>query len=878
MFEVGSQYTRADIYRLLQVPLRQQRGDWLNGYHKHGQCYFVFCNIGSAGRTGHDYANRWESADRLIWYGKTKSHFQQQSIRDLISERYTTLIFFRSDDRSPFEYAGIGHPLPHKNTYYPVRIDWKIERSSYILGDFNVHSRENKSAPLQRDPFLDAIESLNVHRGSDVEAPYKALLLLTMIARAEAGLGATVRYQDLMPHLRALMDRWNLAPESVDPRLPFWHLQEPHLWEIPDVANIPRGANGRPTAGMLVESGATGRIPSEHWTTLCCNPACRNSARRMLLSRFWEPAEYETVLAATAAAANAIGNSPPIAPLTHATRLNEETEDMTVRLVDDARAILSMRESDFDAYSAYGEVVDNSIQAESSFSRIRVNASSQRSGRGYRAINEIAFGDDGTGMNVDTLHRCLQLGYSTRYNDRSGIGRFGVGMTLAAINQCKRVEVYSRQNGSSWHWTYIDLDEIEETGEASIALPSAKDIPDQYRDLVGVNSGTLVIWSKYDRQPESADSMTEEMRIWFGRTYRRFIWSDFTISLDGTEVHAIDPLYFNWKDTRFPNDPPAQIFDPIKIGWPVGPGSNNESEIVIRMSLVNENLRPNQGSGNSRECRDRYIDRNQGISIMRNDREVFYGPIPYWPGSAWFVEKDRWWGCEISFNAILDRAFTVKNIKRGAVPVKQLKETIYEQIKPTRETVLKEIDRVWDLAKEKKIQETTTSNGLQTGHSAAEQVAKKNPGQKSARPPKNSAQVINEILPGLSEEEKAKWMAKWQSQPFTIHDGSWNGPAFFEVTHLGGSAVIRYNTNHPFIKELYSIQERLGRSQDSNPDAFMIRGFIDLMTIAFAKAEATWEEDTEVRAGQFLQDLELSWGQFLKSYLSTFLKEYGGQE
>ncbi|MBK6900768.1 MAG: ATP-binding protein [bacterium] len=453
-------------------------------------------------------------------------------------------------------------------------------------------------------------------------------------------------------------------------------------------------------------------------------------------------------------------------------------------------------------------------------------------------------------------------------NDRSGIGRFGVGMTLAAINQCKRVEVYSRQNGSSWHWTYIDLDEIEESCEASIAAPAAKDVPDQYRDLVGANSGTLVIWSKYDRQPESADSMTEEMRIWFGRTYRRFIWSDFTISLDGTEVHAIDPLYFNWKDTRFPKDPPAQIFDPIKIGWPVGSGSNNESEIVIRMSLVSESLRPNQGSGNSRECRDRYIDRNQGISIMRNDREVFYGPIPYWPGSAWFVEKDRWWGCEISFNAILDRAFTVKNIKRGAVPVKQLKETIYEQIKPTRETVLKEIDRVWDLAKEKKIQETTTSNGLQTGHSVAEQVAKKNPGQKSARPPKSSAQVINEILPGLSEEEKAKWMAKWQSQPFTLHDGSWNGPAFFEVTHLGGSAVIRYNTNHPFIKELYCIQERLGRSQDSNPDAFMIRGFIDLMTIAFAKAEATWEEDTEVRAGQFLQDLELSWGQYLKSYLS----------
>ena len=37
---------------------------------------------------------------------------------------------------------------------------------------------------------------------------------------------------------------------------------------------------------------------------------------------------------------------------------------MTVRLINEATALLSMRESDFDAYSAYGEAVDNSIQAE----------------------------------------------------------------------------------------------------------------------------------------------------------------------------------------------------------------------------------------------------------------------------------------------------------------------------------------------------------------------------------------------------------------------------------------------------------------------------------------------------------------------------------
>ena len=101
-----------------------------------------------------------------------------------------------------------------------------------------------------------------------------------------------------------------------------------------------------------------------------------------------------------------------------------------VSLVDDRAALLSMRNSDFDAYSAVGEVIDNSIQAEAQNVRLSVAFTADR----HESITAIAFGDDGTGMSGDVLHRCLQLGYSTRYNDRRGIGRFGVGATLAAIH------------------------------------------------------------------------------------------------------------------------------------------------------------------------------------------------------------------------------------------------------------------------------------------------------------------------------------------------------------------------------------------------------------------------------------------------------------
>jgi 5-methylcytosine-specific restriction protein A len=125
MYRVGELYSRSDIYRILRIPKSQQGGDWLNGYHRHGSDYYVFCNVGTAGRTGHDYENRFEG-DRLIWFGKRTSTFAQESIKNLISGDYRVLVFVRDNDRSKFTFLGLGTAVPHYDSSSPVRIDWKI--------------------------------------------------------------------------------------------------------------------------------------------------------------------------------------------------------------------------------------------------------------------------------------------------------------------------------------------------------------------------------------------------------------------------------------------------------------------------------------------------------------------------------------------------------------------------------------------------------------------------------------------------------------------------------------------------------------------------------------------------------------------------------
>ena len=58
-------------------------------------------------------------------------------------------------------------------------------------------------------------------------------------------------------------------------------------------------------------------------------------------------------------------------------------------------------------------------------------------------------------MSFDVIKKCLVLGYSERYGDRKGIGRFGVGFTLGSHHECKTIEVYSKTKDSEWHQVFF---------------------------------------------------------------------------------------------------------------------------------------------------------------------------------------------------------------------------------------------------------------------------------------------------------------------------------------------------------------------------------------------------------------------------------------
>jgi len=543
------------------------------------------------------------------------------------------------------------------------------------------------------------------------------------------------------------------------------------------------------------------------------------------------------------------------------------------------QALQSMRDSDFHCYSAYAEAIDNSIQANATEINIKFDTEERRN---YEYIKRIAFIDDGDGMDHDLIHNCLVLGYSSRYNDRSGIGRFGVGMTLGAIHECRHISVFSRDKDQG-DWLTTSLN-IKSSDDESVLIdpPKSSKFPNWIKELKPDGSGTAVVWSDHDRQNENGRKIIKECKVYFGRVFRKFIWDGLKIFINGELVNAIDPLYVTMKNTKFPKDTPAALAEPILLDWTVPEDvaefEGQKDTITIKLSLLNEEIRGFRGTGSRKEVEDRYIHKNQGISITRKGREVFYGAIPYWPGNIkWFEQIDRWWGCEIEFSPLLDRVFQVRNIKRGAVPLPDLKQAIFEAINPTVQNYVSEIQRTWDEKDEKKKADEKLKGKHDSGHKEAEKIAKKKNTDDIFKPvddPKKAEQeVIDSIAKYQDSTDKDAIIAGWRAQPYTIEQTTWKGKEFIELKPLGGNDVLLYNQSHPLMKVIVELEKKITSDGNSGSTALAseLKTVVDLLLLSYVKAESKMSKNDETI--ELLEDLRTNWGMYVNSYIKEMGRE-----
>lgn len=112
---------------------RSKGGNWDTGIVEHEREFFIFANIGTEGRTGHDYGNRWEG-DQLRWFHKSGSRRAWSSVQRLLEPGRTIHVFWRSSNAELFEYAGAATATDIVDTS-PVEILWSFDRDEETSGE-----------------------------------------------------------------------------------------------------------------------------------------------------------------------------------------------------------------------------------------------------------------------------------------------------------------------------------------------------------------------------------------------------------------------------------------------------------------------------------------------------------------------------------------------------------------------------------------------------------------------------------------------------------------------------------------------------------------------------------------------------------------------
>ena len=139
-FERGAKYKRPDVKERAGLPRNAKGGNWDTGVVGHENEFIIFTNVGTEGRTGHNYENRWEGR-HLLWFHKNRSHLGWASVQMLLEPTTTVHVFWRTSNAAAFEYAGTASALEVLDTS-PVQILWSFEVSAVAAPRAHIQSPE----------------------------------------------------------------------------------------------------------------------------------------------------------------------------------------------------------------------------------------------------------------------------------------------------------------------------------------------------------------------------------------------------------------------------------------------------------------------------------------------------------------------------------------------------------------------------------------------------------------------------------------------------------------------------------------------------------------------------------------------------------------
>jgi hypothetical protein len=468
--------------------------------------------------------------------------------------------------------------------------------------------------------------------------------------------------------------------------------------------------------------------------------------------------------------------------------------------------------------AAIAELIDNSIQAGAT--RIAVLIKSSDPGEKSPTIT---VSDDGHGMSRHTLRAALRFGWSSRFNDRSGPGRFGMGLPNASLSHARRVEVFTRRRDEPLMWTWLDLDQEPVLGEPAAAETNSR--------IVRYQHGTAVIWKKCDRLDLSRkDALIADLAHELGRLFRFYIWDGLVLFLNDKRIKPVDALMLRAVQ-NFAAEKGKQYGPALKFTV-----ANEADGTLGRIRIRFSELPINAWSAlpNAKKQELGLLD-NPGISIVRSRREIDRGW--HFMGKKRRQNYDNWWRCELCFDPALDELFGVTHTKQGINPTRLLRQVLT----PVVEKVAREL--------------STRARAVFAAQSAKRTAATRVAEKKEIllEPPMRSRSALQKYRKIGSSDRSLRLR-------FCVENRAAENVHFFNVRFSAGELVVSLNADHAFYERFYS---RL-REQRIAPTRAVLK-YIEIMILAAARAESLLGRGP--RQGQSSRFREL-WSRILSTYLA----------
>lgn len=528
---------------------------------------------------------------------------------------------------------------------------------------------------------------------------------------------------------------------------------------------------------------------------------------------------------------------------------NAKTKDCSIIALD--RFIQATRDSGYrNTAAALSELVDNSIQAGAT--RIAINITNARTEDGNGV--EVSVADNGCGMDPFTLRQALRFGGSTRFGDRSGLGRYGMGLPNASLSQARRVIVYtwqaigvdvvgatgktaSRELAKRVCMSYLDVDEIVRSEMREVPRPVVvKSVPKQ---CVGA-SGTFVKWTQCDRLDNRRVSTIErKVEAELARRFRHYLRKRIKITINGDPIKAFDPLYLCptaelsgaslfGEELRY--EVPLNPSDLRKTGW-------------VKVRFTELPVRQWHKFSND-EKRRVGISRGAGVSIVRAGREVDYGW--FFMGEKSRENYDDWWRCEIQFDPALDDAFGITHTKQQIRPQAHLIEAITPDLEAAARALSARVRRAHQEVK-------VGDRCLESERRASDREHLLRPLPRAVSPSaKSLMRDLKKSHPFLGRKRLDA------SRRYKIIEAPIKDKSFFSYARDGEQLVLVLNPYHPFYRDIYK-----PLAEAESPRDKQLRANVELLLLAAARSEVAAGANCATIARQ-----RLEWSHALAAFLN----------